>query len=135
MIVDEFKEQTVLMYETVREIFQDRLIRLDQYIAVYQEAGDLADLSEEELADVLPAAVAQQKEVKAIVEKLNHTETRDWFIEFVNGQLDEKVSQEDAEVLSKALEVQTRIDGIFEQGSNELVSYLTKDLGEKVVIN
>lgn len=135
MIVDEFKEQTVLMYETVREIFQDRLVRLDQYIAVYQEAGDLADLSDEELADVLPVAIAQQKEVKAIVEKLNHTETRDWFVEFVNGQLDEKVSEEDAEVLSKALEVQTRIDGIFEQGSNELVSYLTKDLGEKVVIN
>lgn len=135
MIVDEFKEQTVLMYETVREIFQDRLVRLDQYIAVYQEAGDLADLSDEELADVLPVAIAQQKEVKAIVEKLNHTETRDWFVEFVNGQLDEKVSEEDAEVLSKALEVQTRIDGIFEQGSNEFVSYLTKDLGEKVVIN
>ncbi len=135
MIIEEFKEQAGIMYETVREVFQERLRRLDEYIAVYQEAGDLGDLSEEEMGDILPVAIHQQKEVKVVVDKLNQVATRDWFIQIIGDQLQDKVTEEDAELLSKALEIQTRIDDIFENGSNELVSYITKDLGQKVVVN
>lgn len=135
MIIEQFKEQAGIMYETVREVFQERLRRLDEYIAVYQEAGDLGDLSEEEMGDILPVAIYQQREVKVVVDKLNQVATRDWFIQIIGDQLQDKVTEEDAELLSKALEIQTRIDDIFENGSNELVSYITKDLGQKVVVN
>lgn len=135
MIIEQFKEQAGIMYETVREVFQERLRRLDEYIAVYQEAGDLGGLSEEEMGDILPVAIYQQREVKVVVDKLNQVATRDWFIQIIGDQLQDKVTEEDAELLSKALEIQTRIDDIFENGSNELVSYITKDLGQKVVVN
>lgn len=135
MILEEFKEQAGMMYETVREVFQDRLEQLDQYIAVYQEAGDLEGLTEEELQEILPTVTAQQKLTSKVVEKLNDTKTRDWFIEMVNSDLESNITEEDAEILLKAIEIQSRIDNIFEEKSSELVSYLSKDLGNKVVVN
>ena len=135
MILEEFKEQAGMMYETVREVFQDRLEQLDQYIAVYQEAGDLEGLTEEELQEILPTVTAQQKLTSKVVEKLNDTKTRDWFIEMVNSDLESSITEEDAEILLKAIEIQSRIDNIFEEKSSELVSYLSKDLGNKVVVN
>lgn len=131
----ELENEALVIYETVREIFTEKTLQLENYITSFKEAGDLGGIDEDELEQILPEIVLQHTATTKITNKLNNVETQKWFVGMVTDQLEEKFTQEDFELMKKATVLQDKLTNIFETSSGALVEYLSQDIKEKVVLN
>lgn len=134
MIDEKFKEEVSTMYDVSKEVFAEHLAIVTHYMETRMETQELQGIEDEEMEEILPAAAKQKARLEAILAKFNDDATRNWFIELVLGRLNEGVTDEDAEILEKALAIQDRIEGILEESSSDLVGYLSKDVDQEVVI-
>lgn len=131
----ELENEARVIYETVREVFSERGLQLENYIAAFKEAGDLGGVDEDDLEEMLPEIVSEHKVTTKITNKLNNVATQKWFVSMVTDQLEEQFTQEDFELMQKATVLQNKLTSIFENSSGALVEYLSQDFKENTVLN
>lgn len=134
-VSETFVDQGYNVYEKMRGAITARLEEAEEYSKVYEEARALANISDEEFAELSADLNFEIEAMKHTLGKLNDKKTRDWFVDLLSKGLTEEVTEEDLDILDRAFDIQDRIESKFGEALEALDFFVSKDFGKTAVVN
>lgn len=134
MMKENLEREVTLIYDATKEIFKGHMEALEEYVRQRLDIGELQDIEDEEMKELLPDASEEVEKLRKANEMLSDDSVREKWVALVTENLNSEVSEEDFATLEAAALIEERIEQVFQSGSQILVAWVAKESDDTVVV-